>query len=67
MRSPIRVAAYVDLRYTTRKPTGVDKHIARMVHGLAATPGFGVSVLAPRQQLAGNFSECGQFSTPFNA
>ncbi len=52
MRSPIRVAAYVDLRYTTRKPTGVDKHIARMVHGLASTPGFGVSVLAPRQQLA---------------
>ena len=53
MRSPTRVAAYVDLRYTTRKPTGVDKHIARMVHGLASTPGFGVSVLAPRSQLAG--------------
>lgn len=51
MRSPTRVAAYVDLRYTTRRPTGVDKHIARMVHGLAAMPGFDVSVLAPRSQL----------------
>jgi alpha-1,3-rhamnosyl/mannosyltransferase len=46
-----RVAAYVDLRYTTRQPTGVDKHIAQMVHGLAAHPGFTVSVLAPRPQL----------------
>jgi glycosyltransferase involved in cell wall biosynthesis len=53
MRSPTRVAAYIDLRYTTRNPTGVDKHIARMVRGLAATPGFGVSVLAPRTQLVG--------------
>jgi len=34
MPSPIRVAAYVDLRSTTRQPTGVDKHIARMVQGL---------------------------------
>ena len=53
MRSPTRVAAYVDLRYTTRKPTGVDKHIARMVHGLASAPGFAVSVVAPRPQLVG--------------
>lgn len=53
MRLPIRVATYVDLRYTTRQPTGVDKHIARMVHGLAAAPEFSVSVLAPRAQLAG--------------
>jgi glycosyltransferase involved in cell wall biosynthesis len=53
MQSSTRVATYVDLRYTTRKPTGVDKHIARMVHGLAATPGFSVSVLASRAQLAG--------------
>ena len=54
MPAPLRIAAYVDLRYTTRKPTGVDKHIARMVHGLASTPGFAVSVLAPRSQLAGS-------------
>lgn len=47
----LRVAAHVDLRYTTRPPTGVDKHIARMVHGLAARPGFEVSVAAPREQL----------------
>ena len=43
MQSSTRVATYVDLRSTTRKPTGVDKHIARMVHGLAATPGFSLS------------------------
>ncbi len=49
---PIRVAAHVDVRYTTRRPTGVDKHIARMVHGLATCPGFEVSVIAPRSQLA---------------
>ena len=48
---PLRVAAHVDLRYTTRPPTGVDKHIARMVCGLAARPGFDVSVVAPRDQL----------------
>ena len=54
MPSPLRIAAYVDLRYTTRKPTGVDKHIARMVHGLAAVPEFAVSVLASRSQLAGD-------------
>ena len=47
----LRVAAHVDLRYTTRLPTGVDKHIARMVRGLAARPGFDVSVVAPRGQL----------------
>lgn len=47
----LRVAAHVDLRYTTRQPTGVDKHIARMVRGLAARPGFEVSVVAPRDQL----------------
>ena len=47
----LRVAAHVDLRYTTRQPTGVDKHIARMVRGLAARPGFEVSVVAPRAQL----------------
>jgi len=52
MPSPLRIAAYVDLRYTTRKPTGVDKHIARMVHGLATTPECAVSVLAPRSQLS---------------
>jgi len=52
MPAPLRIAAYVDLRYTARKPTGVDKHIARMVYGLASTPGFAVSVLAPRSQLA---------------
>lgn len=51
MRSPCRVAAYVDLRYTQRPPTGVDKHIARMVCGLAARSDFAVSVLAPRAQL----------------
>ena len=49
----LRVAAHVDLRYTTRSPTGVDKHIARMVHGLAVHPGFEVSVVAPRDQLVG--------------
>ena len=49
----LRVAAHVDLRYTTRQPTGVDKHIARMVRGLAARPGFEVSVVAPRGQLVG--------------
>lgn len=49
----LRVAAHVDLRYTTRQPTGVDKHIARMVWGLAARPGFEVSVVAPRGQLIG--------------
>ncbi len=49
----LRVAAHVDLRYTTRSPTGVDKHIARMVRGLAARPGFEVSVVAPRGQLVG--------------
>jgi alpha-1,3-rhamnosyl/mannosyltransferase len=48
---PIRVAAHVDVRYTTRRPTGVDKHIARMVHGLAGRPGFELSVVAPRSQL----------------
>jgi glycosyltransferase involved in cell wall biosynthesis len=53
MPHPIRVAAYVDLRYTTRQPTGVDKHIARMVRGLATRDDFSVSVLAPRQQLVG--------------
>lgn len=46
-----RIATYVDLRYTTRQPTGVDKHIARMVRGLAARPGFDMSVVAPRRQL----------------
>ena len=50
---PVRVAAHIDVRYTTRPPTGVDKHIARMVHGLAARPGFDVSVVAPRNQLVG--------------
>lgn len=50
---PLRVAAHVDVRYTTRLPTGVDKHIARMVRGLATRPGFDVSVLAPRNQLVG--------------
>lgn len=49
----MRVAAHVDVRYTTRSPTGVDKHIARMVRGLAARPGFEVSVVAPRGQLVG--------------
>ena len=49
----LRVAAHVDLRYTTRQPTGVDKHIARMVRGLATRPGFEVSVVAPRGQLVG--------------
>jgi len=48
---PIRVAAHVDVRYTTRRPTGVDKHIARMVHGLARRPGFELSVVAPKSQL----------------
>lgn len=47
----LRVAAHVDVRYTTRSPTGVDKHIARMVRGLAARPGFEVSVVVPRGQL----------------
>ena len=51
--APIRVAAHVDVRYTTRRPTGVDKHIARMVHGLAGRPGFEVTVVAPRGQLPG--------------
>lgn len=50
----IRVAAHVDVRYTTRSPTGVDKHIARMVRGLAMRPGFDVSVVAPRSQLRGD-------------
>lgn len=50
---PVRVAAHIDVRYTTRPPTGVDKHIARMVGGLAARPGFDVSVVAPRNQLDG--------------
>ena len=49
----LRVAAHVDLRYTLRRPTGVDKHIARMVHGLAATPGIDVTVVAPGGQLRG--------------
>lgn len=49
--APIHVAAHVDVRYTTRRPTGVDKHIARMVRGLAATPGFQVTVVAPAAQL----------------
>lgn len=48
---PIRVAAHVDVRYTTRRPTGVDKHIARMTHGLSRRPGFEVTVVAPRGQL----------------
>jgi glycosyltransferase involved in cell wall biosynthesis len=51
MRSPCRVAAYVDLRYTQRPPTGVDKHIARLVRGLAARADFDVAVLASRAQL----------------
>ena len=51
--TPIRVAAHVDVRYTTRRPTGVDKHVARMVRGLAGTPGFEVTVAAPRGQLEG--------------
>jgi len=51
-----RIAAYVDLRYTTRQPTGVDKHIARMVRGLSATRGFEVSVLAPRRELTADGS-----------
>jgi glycosyltransferase involved in cell wall biosynthesis len=46
-----KIVAYVDLRYTLRQPTGVDKHIARMLHGLRATPGCDVSVLASRDQL----------------
>lgn len=50
---PVRIAAYVDLRYTARQPTGVDKHITRMVRGLAGQDGLAVSVLAPRQQLEG--------------
>lgn len=49
----VRVAAHVDVRYTTRSPTGVDKHIARMVRGLAMRPGFDVSIVAPRSQLHG--------------
>lgn len=52
MSHPLRIAAHVDLRYTTRQPTGVDKHIARMVHGLAAREGFAVSVVAPAGQLS---------------
>jgi glycosyltransferase involved in cell wall biosynthesis len=53
MPAPVQIASYVDLRYTVRKPTGVDKHIARMVRGLAACEGFEVSVVAPKSQLAG--------------
>lgn len=52
MPTPLRIAAHVDLRYTTRSPTGVDKHIARMIRGLAAHDGFDVSVIAPRSQLS---------------
>jgi glycosyltransferase involved in cell wall biosynthesis len=52
MPAPNRIATLIDLRYTTRKPTGVDKHVARMVRGLAASEGFEVSVIAPRNQLA---------------
>lgn len=52
MPTPLRIAAHVDLRYTTRCPTGVDKHIARMIRGLAAHDGFDVSVIAPRSQLS---------------
>ncbi len=51
--SLIRVAAHVDVRYTTRQPTGVDKHIVRMVRSLAKRPGFEVSIVAPRSQLSG--------------
>lgn len=50
---PIRVAAHVDVRYTTRRPTGVGKHVARMIHGLASRTGFEVTVVAPRGQLPG--------------
>ncbi len=56
MPTPTRVAAYVDVRYTTRQPTGVDKHIARMVHGLAACNGFDISVVAPQSQLTSDGS-----------
>lgn len=56
MTKPLRLAAYVDARYTTRKPTGVDKHIARMVHGLADYTGFDLSVVAPRSQLTADGS-----------
>jgi len=52
MPTPLRIAAHVDLRYTMRQPTGVDKHIARMVHGLAAREGFAVSVVTPAGQLS---------------
>jgi glycosyltransferase involved in cell wall biosynthesis len=52
----LRIAAHVDLRYTTRPPTGVDKHIARMVHGLADRSDCAVSVVAPRGQLAADGS-----------
>lgn len=54
MPAPLRIAAYVDLRYTTRNPTGVDKHIARLVRGLAAHADFDVAVVAPADQLSAN-------------
>ncbi len=49
----MRVAAYVHIRRSRLdvNPTGVGKHIAAMVPGLASTPGIDLSVLGAREDM----------------
>lgn len=51
----MNIAAYFDLRYTTRpEPTGVDKHIAAMVKGLADKEGVSLTALLAKDQYVGS-------------
>lgn len=48
----MRISVFTDLRFTDSKsPTGVGKHIHRMVRGLAADSSNTVSILAARDQV----------------
>ena len=49
----MNVYSYSDLRYTTGRATGVYKHIDRVVHGLAASPGIDLRVAVSRDQWKG--------------
>jgi glycosyltransferase involved in cell wall biosynthesis len=50
----MKIRVFTDLRFTgSTTPTGVGKHIAQMVGGLAASSGNKVSVLAARDQVDG--------------
>ena len=51
----MKISVFTDLRFTEcQTPTGVGKHIAHMVQGLASIEGNRVSILAARDQASGN-------------